>query len=81
MSINDLKLGQKAFINNIYGDKKLAKRLSALGCTKGCPVEITNKAPFGDPIVLSLRGYKIEKKKKHANNITVEALALWHKLP
>ena len=53
MSINDLKLGQVAYINNVFGNKKFAKRLCALGYTKGCAVQVINKAPFGDPIVSS----------------------------
>jgi len=73
MCINDLKLGEKAFVNGVSGDEKLVKRLSALGCTEGCLIEVINRAPFGDPIVLSLRGSKMAIRKKDAGNISVEA--------
>ena len=73
MCINDLKLGEKAFVSGVVGDKKLVKRLSALGCTEGCLIEVVNKAPFGDPIVLSLRGTNLAIRKKDAKNISVEA--------
>lgn len=71
MCINDLKLGDKACIQCILGDSRLVKRLNALGCTKGCMVELTHKAPFGDPIVFSLRGYSMAIRKKDAMNILV----------
>ncbi|MBO1263882.1 ferrous iron transport protein A [Proteiniclasticum sp. SCR006] len=73
MCVNDLKLGEKAFVRNVFGDEKLVKRLSALGCTEGCQIEVVNRAPFGDPIVLSLRGSSMAIRKKDAGSIMVEA--------
>ncbi len=73
MCVNDLKLGEKAFVRNVFGDEKLVKRLSALGCTEGCQIEVVNRAPFGDPIVVSLRGSNMAIRKKDAGNIHVEA--------
>lgn len=74
MCVNDLKLGEKAFVQNVSGDEKLVKRLSALGCTEGCQIEVVNRAPLGDPIVLSLRGSKMAIRRKDAGNILVEAI-------
>lgn len=34
MTVYDLKIGEKGFINSIDGDIKLSKRLLALGCIK-----------------------------------------------
>ncbi|HCW74611.1 MAG TPA: ferrous iron transport protein A [Clostridiaceae bacterium] len=74
MCVNDLKLGEKAFVQNVSGDEKLVKRLSALGCTEGCQIEVVNRAPLGDPIVLSLRGSNMAIRRKDAGNILVEAI-------
>jgi len=61
-------------VQNASGDEKLVKRLSALGCTEGCQIEVVNRAPLGDPIVLSLRGSNMAIRRKDAGNILVEAI-------
>ena len=38
MCINDLKYGDKVFVEDIVGSSKLNKRLLALGCIKGTDV-------------------------------------------
>lgn len=74
MSINDLKPGQSAVIDAICGDKRLAKRLMALGYIEGTKVMVKTAAPLGDPIVLNLRGFNLALRKKDAGNIKVREL-------
>lgn len=69
MSICDLMIGKKGYIKNISGDEKLAKRLSALGCTEGTEIFVKTIAPLGDPIIISLRGFNMAIRKKDAKNI------------
>lgn len=71
MSICDLKLGEKAYIHSIKGNEKLAKRLMALGCIEGTEVCLKNKAPFGDPLVINLRGCDFCIRKNDAKNISI----------
>lgn len=72
MSIYDLKPGQKASICNISGNEKLVKRLLALGCIEGTEVALKSFAPFGDPIVINLRGFNLAIRKNDAKNILVK---------
>lgn len=69
MSLCDLNLGEKATIKEIGGDKKLAKRLLALGCIEGTEIELKRIAPLGDPIIINLRGFDLAIRKKDAENI------------
>lgn len=69
MCICDLKLGEKAKIEEINGDVRLAKRLSALGLIEGTEVELKRIAPLGDPLVINLRGFDLAIRKKDAKNI------------
>ena len=71
MSICDLKLVEKATINNILGDSRLAKRLSALGLVEGTEIELKRIAPLGDPIIINLRGFDLAIRKKDAKNINL----------
>ena len=72
MSIYDLKPGDKALIESICGDEKLAKRLLALGCIEGTEVTLKATAPLGDPIVINLRGFNLAIRKKDAKNIYIK---------
>jgi ferrous iron transport protein A len=72
MSIYDLKPGQKAFVSNIVGDEKLAKRLLALGAIEGTEIHVKAAAPLGDPIIINFRGFDLAIRKKDARNIVVK---------
>jgi ferrous iron transport protein A len=71
MSIYDLRIGEKAFVSNIIGDEKLAKRLLALGAIEGTEVSVKAAAPLGDPIIINFRGFDLAIRKKDAKNIVV----------
>lgn len=74
MCIIDLKPGEKACIENVCGNEKLAKRLLSLGCIEGTEVCLKNKAPFGDPIIINLRGFDLALRKSDAKNILVRGM-------
>ena len=71
MSIYDLKQGDKALIQTIYGDEKFTKRLLALGCIEGTEVTLKATAPLGDPIIINLRGFNLAIRKNDAKNICI----------
>lgn len=69
MTIYNLKVGQTGVVRDVSGDEALAKRLLALGCVKGTEVKIKMKAPLGDPLLISFRGFDLAIRKKDARNI------------
>lgn len=72
MCISDLKIGEKANVDLINGNEKLAKRLLALGCVKGTEITLKRKAPFGDPLIINLRGFDIALRLCDAKNIVIQ---------
>ena len=72
MSLVDLNPGQNGIIENILCDIKLSKRLQALGCIEGTEVCIKNRAPFGDPIIINIRGFDLAIRKKDAIHISLK---------
>ncbi len=42
-----------------------------MGITPGVTLEITGKAPLGDPIEVIVRGYKLTLRKNEAKSILV----------
>lgn len=71
MSIYDLRPGERAYVSDIIGDKKLAKRLLALGAIEGTEVLVKAAAPFGDPILINFRGFDLAIRKNDARNIVI----------
>ncbi|MGL5617077.1 MAG: FeoA family protein [Sarcina sp.] len=71
MSLCDLNIGQEATISNIEGNDKLTKRLLSLGCIEGTLVKLKRKAPFGDPLIITFRGFDIALRKNDAKNIFI----------
>ncbi len=72
MSIIDLKPGENGYIKNIIGDEKLTKRLLALGCIEGTRITFKTTAPFGDPIIINVRGFDLAIRKKDAFSIKLK---------
>lgn len=72
MSICDLKIGDHAVVSNIKGNEKLMKRLLSLGCIEGTSVKLKRKAPFGDPLIITFRGFDIALRKNDAKHIFIQ---------
>lgn len=72
MSVFDLKPGQSAVIDMVGGDKRLSRRLKAMGCIEGTEVTVKTSAPFGDPIIINIRGFNLAIRKKDAKNIFIK---------
>ena len=68
MTVYDLEVGQKATIDSISGDIRLAKRLFALGCISGTEISVKKV----DPMVINFRGLDLALRKNDAKNITVK---------
>ena len=73
MSLLDLSLGQKAKVVKILGNEKKFKiRMTDMGFIPGSVVSLKRVAPFGDPIEVSLHGYKLSLGKKEASKVEIE---------
>ena len=71
----NLKKLERAIINKI-NNGPFRQKLIDLGFLPGTEVIILNKAPFGDPIEISLRGYNLSLDKFIAKNIFVNKFGL-----
>lgn len=72
MTLFELAVGESAIIKEVNGEKKLVRRLFDMGLTPGVEVYLRKKAPLGDPIELTLRGYELSIRKAEAKSITIE---------
>lgn len=76
MTLDRIKPGKTAKILSVNGRGPLRRRLLDMGLTPGTVVGIVKFAPFGDPIVISLRGYELSLRKKDASMIFIERIGI-----
>ena len=70
--LNEFSIGEKGTIVNVGGEGKVQRRLFDMGVTPGAKVVLKKKAPLGDPLEVTLRGYELTLRKDEAALVTVE---------
>lgn len=69
--MSELKVGQNAVIHSFEKDDIFIK-LMEMGCVPGEHVRVEQVAPLGDPISISVSGYRLSLRLNEANSIFVE---------
>lgn len=70
--LHRMRRGEKGRVCCIKGHGPVRRRIMDMGITKGTLVEVKRSAPFGDPIELCVRGYKLSLRKNEAEKIIIE---------
>ena len=70
-ALSAINLNTEATIESITGERSFRRRLMELGLVPGTTVSVVNVAPLGDPIELSIRGYRLSIRRGEAKNIVV----------
>ncbi len=71
MHLDELKVGETAFVEKIEGEGRVRRRLLDMGITSGAEIYLRKKAPLGDPIEITLRGYELTLRKTEAKAVSV----------
>jgi ferrous iron transport protein A len=72
ITLAQLTRGQRASVVRIRGDRDLRRRLLAMGLVTGEPITLTAVAPLGDPIEITVKGYRLSLRKEEACLVVVE---------
>ena len=73
MTLDMLGLNKPAVIESVSGENALRCRLLDMGLIPGTSVSVQKAAPMGDPIEISIRGYRLTLRKADAARIAVRA--------
>jgi len=65
-------IGETGTVKKVVADGKVKRRLFDMGITPGAEVYMRKKAPLGDPIEITLRGYELTLRKSEAICVTME---------
>ena len=70
--LSEFSMGETGVIRLVGGDGKRRRRLFDMGVTPGAEVYLRKRAPLGDPIEITLRGYELTLRKSEADVVTME---------
>lgn len=69
--LSEFAVGEGGEIAAVKGEGKIRRRLFDMGVTPGATVVMRKKAPLGDPIEVTLRGYELTLRKTEAACVEV----------
>ena len=70
--LDQIEKGETGLVKSVEGDGKVRRRLFDMGVTPGAKVVLRKKAPMGDPIELTIRGYELSLRKAEAKLVNIE---------
>jgi ferrous iron transport protein A len=70
--LNELEAGASGSVVSVNGDRDLRRRLLEMGFCNGVTVHVIRRAPLGDPIEFSLRGYHLSLRAEQAKHVIVK---------
>jgi ferrous iron transport protein A len=74
LTLDDAHVGETVRVGDVAGEDRVAIRLLEMGLTPGAMVRILGRAPFGDPVELEVRGYRLSIRRAEAARVTLEAI-------
>ena len=70
--LDEFKIGETGLIKKVEGEGRLRRRLFDMGVTPGATVYLRKKAPLGDPLEVTIRGYELTLRKSEAQSVLLE---------
>ncbi len=71
-TLDQLEKGETGLIKSVSGEGRIRRRLFDMGVTPGAIVYLRKKAPLGDPVEITIRGYELSLRKEEAKLVNVE---------
>ena len=73
--LSEFSIGESGVIVKVAGEGRIKRRLFDMGVTPGADVFLRKKAPLGDPLEVTIRGYELTLRKAEAENVEMEVKA------
>ncbi len=70
--LSEFAVGERGVVKNVTGEKRIRRRLFDMGITPGAEVFLRKKAPLGDPLEITIRGYELTLRKTEAACVETE---------
>jgi|GEM_PF-347917 len=76
LPLSILPIGTLGNIELVEGEGRVRRRLFDMGLTPGAEVYLRKKAPLGDPLEVTLRGYELTLRKEEAKEVLLKVTNL-----
>ena len=70
--LDEFQIGETGLVKKVEGEGKIRRRLFDMGVTPGANVYLRKKAPLGDPLEVTIRGYELTLRNSEAALVTLE---------
>lgn len=70
--LSEFAIGESGIVKAVGGEGKIKRRLFDMGVTPGAEIFLRKKAPLGDPMEVTIRGYELTLRKNEAQCVTME---------
>lgn len=70
--LDTLAIGDSGVIKSVEAEGRIKRRLLDMGICPATDIYLRKKAPFGDPIEVTIRGYELTLRKSEASCVNVE---------
>lgn len=74
MTLDDLKVSERGRIIAINSDGAIRRRLLDMGLTPNAIVTLVKKAPFKDPLYITVRDYDLSIRVSEAKAVVIERI-------
>lgn len=71
-TLDAFRIGESGIVASVGGEGKIKRRLFDMGITPGAEILLRKRAPLGDPIEVTVRGYELTLRKTEAANVEME---------
>ena len=72
--LSEFKIYESGVVKFVEGEGRVRRRLFDMGITPGASVILRKKAPLGDPIEITIRGYELTLRKAEADFVVCEII-------
>ena len=71
-TLDTFVVGESGRVKSVSGEGRIKRRLFDMGITPGAEIMMRKKAPLGDPIEITVRGYELTLRKAEASFVFME---------
>lgn len=70
--LSTFDIGETGQVIKVEGEGRVRRRLFDMGITPGAEIYLRKKAPLGDPLEVTIRGYELTLRKDEACLVMME---------
>ncbi len=70
--LSEVSIGSTGTITKINAEGRLRRRILDMGITPNTQIFLRKKAPLGDPLEITIRGYELTLRKEEASQIEIK---------